>query len=127
MTEIPPYERRQLPQSTVQAASQLSGDVVSGLGRSPLMLGVVVLNIIGIVAAVYFLNLLIHGQQQHLQGLLTMQKEQIEKLSNVNNEQMSQLRAVHNREFDAMMEMLKGHQVPPVTGTQATPPPLRTR
>ena len=32
MTEIPPYERRQLPQSTVQAAAQISGDVVAGLG-----------------------------------------------------------------------------------------------
>lgn len=121
----PPYERRQLPQSTIQAASQLSGDVVSGLGRSPLMLGVVVLNIIGIVAAVYFLNLLIHGQQQHLQNLLMNQQGHLKEIIEDNKVQTTLILNVHNREFDALMEMLKGHQ--PITGTQATPPPQRDR
>ena len=80
MTDIPPtyVERRPVPQSTVQAAAQISGEVVEGLGRSPAVLGMVVLVAITVGAAIYFLQLLIHGQQQHLQALLTTQREDIQ-------------------------------------------------
>ena len=119
-------ERRPLPQGTLQAASQVSGDVVEGLSRTPLMFGIVVLNVIAIAAAVYFLNLLIHGQQQHLQGLLTVQQAHIKDLIDHHKGQLDQIVSVHNREFDALMEMI-GRPREPVTGTQATPPPVRGR
>jgi hypothetical protein len=44
------------PQSTIQAAGQVATDVVAGLRQQPLLLGIVVLNVIGIAAALYFLN-----------------------------------------------------------------------
>ena len=59
--------RRELPRSTIELVGQAAGDVTHGLGRQPLMLGVVILNIIGIGCAVYFLSLLINGQQRHLE------------------------------------------------------------
>jgi len=128
MTEIPPTqtmpyggERRQLPQSTVQAAAAISGDVVSGLGRSPLMLAVVVLNVIGIIAAVYFLNLLIHGQQAHLKELLAVQQEHVKNLSDSSQKQLTQILEVHNREFDAMVEMLAYPMRPPQPTTSRGP------
>src|SRR5262245_14680027 len=107
MTEIPPTtyverNRQQLPQSTVQAAAAISGDVVSVLVRSPSMLAVVVLNVIGIVAAVYFLNLLIHGQQAHLKELLSVQQEHVKNLSEAGQKHITAILEVHNREFDAM-------------------------
>ena len=63
------------------------------------MLGVVVLNVIGILAAVYFLNLLIAGQQRHLANLLDIQTSNLSTILNV-----------HNREFDALMELTKNMQ-----------------
>lgn len=126
MSDIPPvYERRQLPQSTVQAASQFSGDIVAGLGRSPAVLGIVVLVAITVGAAIYFLQLLIHGQQHHLQNLLTTQRDHLKEIIADNKDQTTQILAVHNREFDALMEMLKPRE--PIVGTQATPPPQRER
>jgi hypothetical protein len=112
--------RRQLPQNTMQAAAEISSEVVGGLGKSPIMFGVIILNLVGIMAAVYFLNLLIHGQQQHLANLLTMQREHLKEILDGNQAQMREIIAVHNREFDALAEMLK----PGSTGTQ---PPPRSR
>ena len=128
MTEIPPtyVERRPVPQSTVQAAAQISGEVVEGLGRSPAVLGIVVLVAITVAAAIYFLQLLIAGQQKHLQGLLTVQQAHIKDLIDHHKGQLEQIVSVHNREFDALMEMA-GRPREPVTGTQATPPPVRGR
>ena len=68
MTNVDPTPRRELPVVTVQLAAVTSDAVIGGLSRSPYLLGVVVLNVIGIIAAVYFLNLLISGQQQHLKS-----------------------------------------------------------
>ena len=105
MTNVdPPPPRRELPVSTVQLAAVTADAVVSGLSKSPYMLGIVVLNMIGIVAAVYFLNLLISGQQAHLKALLTLQEAQHEKIL-----------AMHQKEFDALLEM--GNRL------SAVPPP----
>jgi hypothetical protein len=93
MTDVHLRER-QLPQSTVQMAGQVAGDVVGGISKTPLMLGVITLNLVGVVAAVYFLNLLINGQQKHLANLLTLQTDHLNTIINT-----------HNREFDALMTM----------------------
>ena len=52
MSESPRPE----PQSTVQAAGRVAEDVVSGLKNQPMLLAIVVLNIIGVFAALWFLN-----------------------------------------------------------------------
>ena len=91
----PSYQQYpQLPQSTIQLAHATTEAVVGGLGKSPYLLGVVVLNVIGIVAAVYFLNLLISGQQQHLKSLVEVQQGQLDKII-----------VMHQKEFDALLEM----------------------
>ena len=64
-------------------------------GLTPAMLGVLLLNICGIGAAIYFLNILITGQQNHLQNLLDVQERQ-----------MSLIVRVHDREFDAQNKMI---------------------
>lgn len=88
------HTRRELPRSSVELVGQAAGDVVGGIGRGSIGLAVIVLNIIGIGAAVYFLNLLISGQQQHLGNLLKVQTDQLKEIV-----------VVHNREFDALMDM----------------------
>ena len=89
--------RRPLPQTTLQFAGHAAENVVSGLsGRSPYMLGIVLLNMLGIpAAAIYFLNILIQGQQRHLAALLTQQSTQ-------QTESSSCTRA----EFDALLALL---------------------
>jgi len=71
---------RPQPQSTVQAASQVAGDVVAGLKTQPLLLGIVVLNVIGICAALYFLNLLAANNQTHMSQILTQHAQQFESI-----------------------------------------------
>jgi hypothetical protein len=90
--ESPP--RQPLPQSTVQLVAQTSDALIGGLGKSPLMLGVITLNLIGIASAVFFLNLLIQGQQKHLAALLEVQ-----------NRQQTEIVTLHKAEFDALLEM----------------------
>jgi len=99
--QYPQTPPRPLPQSTVQLAHATSDAVISGLGRTPLMLGVVVLNVIGIAAAVYFLNLLISGQQAHLKALLEVQ-----------NRQQTEIVTLHKQEFDALLEMAQRYSIP---------------
>ena len=82
------------PQSTVQLAHATSDAVITGLGKSPYLLGLVVLNVIGIIAAVYFLNLLISGQQGHLKSLLEVQSRQ-----------QTEIITLHKQEFDALLEL----------------------
>jgi len=62
------------------------------------MLGVVILNCIGIAAAVYFLNILITGQQAHLKALLEVQQAQT-----------TELLTMHKQEFDALLEMARSN------------------
>ena len=68
------------PQSTVQVAGQVAHDVVGGLQSQPLLLGIVVLNVIGIAAALYFLNLLATNNAKHLDAIMTQHQQQSETL-----------------------------------------------
>ena len=53
MSEPP---QRPLPQSTVQAAGQAASDVIAGLQKSPILLALILLNILGIGAGVWVLK-----------------------------------------------------------------------
>jgi hypothetical protein len=53
VTQEPP---RLPPQSAIQATGQVAGDVVSGLKQQPMLLAIVALNLVAIVAAVWFLR-----------------------------------------------------------------------
>jgi hypothetical protein len=115
---------RPMPHSTFQLIGQTTQDVVGGVTKTPLMLGVILLNVAGIAAAVYFLNILISGQQQHLGNLLTLQ---------TNN--LNTIIETHNREFDALMEMnarmiamqAKQEQTPAPPAPAPVPPASTTR
>jgi hypothetical protein len=82
------------PQSTVQLAHATSDAVISGLAKSPYLLGVVVIVMVGVGAAIYFLQILITGQAFHLNNLLQQQTRQ-----------QSELLAMHKQEFEALLEM----------------------
>jgi len=104
---------RPLPLTSMQLAGHTTGAVIEGLGRTPLMLAVLLLNVIGIGAAVYFLNLLISGQQAHLKSLLEVQ-----------DKQQTELVTLHKHVFDTMVAMLpKAENIPPVMPTPMTPTP----
>jgi len=90
----PPPPRRELPISTVQLAAVTSDAVIAGLGKSPYLLGLIVLTAIGVGAAIYFLQILITGQSTHLNNLLQQQTKQ-----------QSELLAMHKAEFEALLEM----------------------
>ena len=86
----------QLPMTATQLVGHTTGSVVKGLSApSPWMLGVVILNVLGIGAAVYFLNILIVGQQGHLRQVLDVQQNEVRQIIDM-----------HNREFDALMLMI---------------------
>lgn len=93
-----------LPQTMPQLVGHGVTTIVGGL--TPAMLGVLLLNLVGIGAAVYFLNLLISGQQQHLENLLQVQTQQMDKVLTVTQNQMTAVLRTHDREFDALMTML---------------------
>jgi hypothetical protein len=109
------------PASTVQLAHATSDAVIGGLSKSPYLLGLVILVSIGVGAAVYFLNLLISGQQQHLKSLMDVQQHSLE-----------QMLTMHKGEFDALLEMsnrLSAQQQSPIAPTSQTltQPPARPR
>lgn len=119
----PPPQYREFPRSSVELAGQAVSDVSHGVrAGGPLMMGVLLLNVIGIGCAVYFLSILINGQAQHLGNLLTRSETQ-----------MKQIVDVHNREFDALMEMqakanaalaaVHALYTPPPQPLQVAPPP----
>ena len=116
MTDEPP---RRMPQTTVAVVGQTASDLIHGVSRTPMMLAVLLLNVIGIGAAVYFLNLLISGQQQHLRCLLeTMRGQQTEIIT------------LHKHEFDSLLAMIprtETQSVPtaPASAPPSTPPPQR--
>lgn len=88
---------RELPRTMSELTGHGITTIVGGL--TPAMLGVLLLNVVGIAAAVYFLNLLIKGQQTHLDALL-----------NVQERQMSQFYSMEARHFGVFTEMIKGQQ-----------------
>ena len=112
---------RPLPQTTMQLAGHATSAVVEGLSanRAPWMLGIVILNVLGIAAAVYFLNVLITGQQIHLKALLETQQQQT-----------TELLTMHKSEFDALLEMARANaallsRLPPDPFPQPTTGPGR--
>ena len=98
---------RTMPELTGHGISTIVG------GLTPAMLGVLLLNVIGIGAAVYFLNVLIKGQQTHLDALLDVQERQISQVLNT-----------HNREFDSLMAMIRDASKKPVEPIVGLPMPL---
>jgi len=66
------------PQTTVQVVGRVAEDVVSGFKGQPLMLAIVVLNVIGIIAALYFLNLLAQNNSMHLKQLMEQTAQHFE-------------------------------------------------
>jgi hypothetical protein len=68
----PPHDR---PSNIVQASGQLAAEVVSGLKGQPLMLAIIILNLIGIGAAVWFVNNLEERQHARSVELLKMIRE----------------------------------------------------
>jgi hypothetical protein len=114
MTDVENGPRRVLPQTTVQLVGHATSELIGGVSRTPMMLAVLLLNVIGIGSAVYFLNLLISGQQAHLKALLEVQ-----------DKQQTELVVLHKHVFDTMVALLpKMENIPPITPTPlpATPP-----
>jgi hypothetical protein len=110
------------PQSTVQLAHATSDAVISGLAKSPYLLGVVVLVAMGVGSAIYFLQILITGQATHLKSLLEVQ-----------NRQQTEIITLHKQEFDALLEMANRLAMPlppalaPPPATTPPPPSARSR
>lgn len=106
------------PQSTVQLAHATSDAVISGLAKSPYLLGVVVLVSIGVGAAIYFLQILITGQATHLKSLLDVQSRQ-----------QTEIITLHKQEFDALLEMANRLALPVpasiASGAAGPSPPQR--
>jgi len=95
MSDVEERYQRAVPTTTIQAAGQAIGDVTSGLSRTPIMLGVIVLVCSGMAAAVYFLNLLINQNSKHMTEIITLQENSFKGLI-----------AMHEKEFDALIEMV---------------------
>ena len=108
--------RRELPVSTVQLAAITSDAVISGLGKSPYLLGLIVLTAIGVGAAIYFLQILITGQSTHLNNLLQQQTKQ-----------QSELLAMHKAEFEALLEMSNRLTAVPPQSTFVPNSPILTQ
>jgi hypothetical protein len=109
-------QHRSLPLTSMQLAGHATTEVVQGIGRTPLMLGVIVLNLIGVGAAVFFLNLLISGQQQHLKALLEVQ-----------DKQQTELITMHKQEFDQLLQMIPSGGAPPLPPVMPPPQPGQRR
>jgi hypothetical protein len=67
MTNEPP---RQVSPNVVQASGQVASDVVIALKAQPALLVIVVLNMIAIGMAAWFLGRLADSQQQHMRDLM---------------------------------------------------------
>lgn len=68
-------DQRPPPQNTIQAVGAAASDVVAGLKVQPMLLGLIVLNIIAVAAALWFLNRLVdHGQAKQKEDRETMQQ-----------------------------------------------------
>jgi len=110
---------RTMPLTAAQLTGHTASVAVEGLtSKSPYMLGIIILNLVGVAAAVYFLNLLISGQQAHLKALLDVQ-----------DKQQSELILMHKQEFDALLNMVprEGAAQPPIAPTVVQPLPQGQR
>lgn len=117
---------RPLPQTTMQLAGHATGALVEGLTapqKAPWMLGVILLNLAGIVAAVYFLNVMIQGQQEHLKALLQIQLTQRQELLNLQQSERQELLVMHKWEFDQLLALANASTTPaPATASTPTSP-----
>jgi hypothetical protein len=86
-----------------------TSDAVISVGKSPYLLGVVVLVLAGVGSAIWFLQLLITGQAFHLNHLTEMQRTQ-----------QTELIQLHKQEFDALLEMANRLSMAAVA---SSPPP----
>lgn len=102
---------RELPRTMPELTGHGIATIVGGL--TPPMLGVLLLICAGLAASTYFLNILIKGQQVHLNALLTVQERQI-----------TQVLDTHDREFDALMAMIKEQIKKPPPPEDSMPLPL---
>lgn len=59
------------PQTAIAATGKVASEVVGGLQSQPMMLGIVVLNVIGIAAALFFLNKLSTESHERFSQLLS--------------------------------------------------------
>lgn len=62
------------PQSTVEAAGRIAVDMVNGLKTQPVLLALVLLNIVGIGAAAWFLHGLAGAQAERSKAVLDLLK-----------------------------------------------------
>lgn len=69
------------PQSTVQAAGQAASDVIRGLEKSPILLALILLNILGIGAGVWVLKDLAQISNTRFSEMAQLTKECFEHLS----------------------------------------------
>jgi hypothetical protein len=58
------------PQGTIQVAGQVASDVVTGLKQQPAMLSLVLLNMLGIGAALYFFHTLANISSERMDLIL---------------------------------------------------------
>jgi hypothetical protein len=58
------------PQGTIQVAGQVASDVVTGLKQQPAMLSLVILNLVGIGAALYFFSTLANLSRERMDMIL---------------------------------------------------------
>jgi hypothetical protein len=65
-------DERPLPQSTVQATGQVASDVVIGLKQQPALLAIVVLNIVAICFAGWFLAKLADTGSKRTDAMMKM-------------------------------------------------------
>src|SRR5262245_41525736 len=73
-------DQRPPPQSTVQAVGRVADDVVGGLKSSPIILAIIVLNVILVAAALYFLNTLAENARTHREDLMKQNAQQFDQL-----------------------------------------------
>ena len=101
------------PTSAIQLAGHTTSAVVEGLTtRNPWMLGILLLNVAAMAAAVYFLRILILGQQGHLAQVLDVQQAEVR-----------QILETHNREFDALTHMVQNMLDTAAAAAAVRPPP----
>jgi hypothetical protein len=60
-------QQRPLPTSTVQVAGQAASDVIGGLKQQPMLLALVLLNVIAVAAALWFLRDLHERQRSNVE------------------------------------------------------------
>jgi hypothetical protein len=103
-----------LPQSTVQAAGQAATDIIGGLKASPALLAIILLNMIGVAAAIWFLNKLIDRARSNIELVVSQMHKDNESnkalvdqcfvLARENQKDLRDLRVLREQEVREMHE-----------------------